>query len=90
MADVSAVAPPLGSAILRMQHVQFDLNVVDLEPIQITALFADGTTDVVWDGEGFSSLYAIDSSQAPGGPGTHFVVLRRGGWKSALLKVMVD
>ena len=86
---VTNVTPVTGSSILPTQYLQFDVTDAEgLLRVSVLASFADGTYDVVYDGDAFAPKYSGSYYQAISG-GYRFYVAPNGGWRlSPTLRVI--
>jgi hypothetical protein len=82
---VDNFVPALGTPITSHQPIQFDVtdNSGQFRRVIVHAVFADGVTEVVHDGDQFRGYYLTDSSRVLIAGGLRYTALRAGGWPSA-------
>lgn len=81
---VENLSPTPGTPIGSLDPVTFAIfEAVGIRRIFVTALFTDGTHDVVHDGDAFGPKYAGISSRTVVGTRTFFVVRRRRGFPTS-------
>lgn len=80
--QVSNVEPTVGTAIARTDPVFFDVTDDSgaFRRIIVTATFADGSSEVVHDGDNFAARYGATSTRDPILNGWRYRVRRTGGW----------
>ena len=89
---VGNFAPFVGSAIARLDIVEFDVTnpawVVSETALRVT--FANGTSETAWtEARGFAGPYWRGSSRTPVDGGYHYVLRRTGGWPGSEFRVDV-
>lgn len=89
--EILNFVPPPGVSIERLAHLRFDVvdDSGELLVVFVTALFADGTCECIWDGDAFTPRYAAASSRVAVDCGHRYTVRRTGGWLQTPLRLDV-
>lgn len=79
---VSNVTPAAGVALARTDPIFFDVtdDASAFRRIIVVADFADGSSEVVHDGDNFAARYAATSGREPITDGFRYRIRRTGGW----------